>query len=109
MPTACILSESEAHFMPVTQNPNFAWNWRLALACVAGAVLLAPALAMTFSNEVRWGREDFVAAAALFVATWVGLEIVLRLFKARPARIIGASAVVVALLAVWAQLAVGIL
>ena len=75
-----------------------------------GADALAlPAAAMLFTPEVRWGPEDFVAAALLLGALGLGVEVIARarLKPAPRAALLTALMLVVAL--IWAEAAVGIL
>lgn len=81
----------------------------MAFACLAAGVLLAPAVAMMFSNEVNWGSEDFLAAAVLLLALWTGLEVVQLVCRTHLARLIGSLVLVLVVVAIWGQLAVGIL
>lgn len=74
---------------------------------LAAALLLAPAIAMQFTREMNWGAGDFVAAALIIGGIGLGLEAAARL-QGRTRVIVGALAVLAGL-AVWAELAVGIL
>lgn len=74
---------------------------------LAAALLLAPAIAMQFTSEMNWGPGDFVAAALIIGGIGLGLELAARL-QGRTRVIMGALAVLAGL-AVWAELAVGIL
>jgi hypothetical protein len=73
---------------------------------LAALLLLAPAVAMHFTNEVNWGPGDFAAAALLLGGAGLGLEFAVRL----PARIrlLAVAAIVGASLLIWVELAVGI-
>lgn len=94
-------------FTPVFSASTIA-RARLALWSLAGALLLAPALAMQFTDEVRWGAEDFLILGAMLLAAGGLVELAVR-FSRRRAVVIGAvCAVAVAFLLVWAELAVGI-
>lgn len=76
---------------------------------VTAAILLLPFLAMQFGTEVSWSTFDFVVAGVLLAGT--GLAYVLSTMKMRSSRsrlAIGAV-LAVALLLVWAELAVGII
>jgi hypothetical protein len=72
------------------------------------AILLLPLVAMRFTREVNWGPLDFVAAAVLLAGA--GSLYVLLIHKLRTApqrRVVGAG-LLVTLLLVWAELAVGV-
>lgn len=76
---------------------------------VTAAILLVPFIAMQFTAEVNWTAFDFVVAGVLLAGT--GLAYVLSTMKMSSSRsrlAIGA-ALAVALLLVWAELAVGII
>lgn len=75
---------------------------------LAGVTLLAPAVAMRVTPDVKWGPGDFVAAAALLAATALALDLVALRAPSARGRVLLALAILVALLLVWAQLALGI-
>jgi hypothetical protein len=58
---------------------------------------------------MNWGMEDLAAAAGLLLAAALALTAVFRIVQSRRWRAILTVAVLVAVLAVWAQLAVGII
>ena len=57
---------------------------------------------------MNWGIEDFAAATMLLMSAGIALAIVLRNVTAQPARGFLSFGVVLATLAIWAHLAVGI-
>jgi hypothetical protein len=72
------------------------------------AILMVPLVAMRFTKEVNWGPLDFVAAAILLAGTgsaYVLLTRKLRMVSQR--RAIGGG-LLLTLLLVWAELAVGV-
>jgi len=71
-------------------------------------LLLIPALGMLLSDEMAWGVGDFVAAAVLLAGTGLTYELVTRRLGQRAHRIAVGLLLAGALLAVWAELAVGI-
>ena len=81
---------------------------RIAAWGLVALALLAPLVAMQFTSEVNWGIGDFVAAAALLGGAGLALEAVLRFVRGTGARIGLGLAIGVALLPVWAELAVGL-
>lgn len=84
-------------------------NKRLtAIMASAGILLLVPFIAMQFTNEVKWSATDFLVAGILLVSTGLLCEFILRKFTKRIYRIAICGVVLVALLLVWAELAVGI-
>jgi len=73
-----------------------------------GAILMVPLVAMRFTREVNWGPFDFVVAGILLAG--IGTAYVLLTRKLRTAtqrRAIGGG-LLLTLMLVWAELAVGI-
>jgi peptidoglycan/LPS O-acetylase OafA/YrhL len=85
------------------QNKRF-----IIIVSVVAFLLLIPLIAMQFTNEVNWNLFDFVAAAALLLGTGLLCELVLRKVKKTKHRIIICFALLLLLLLIWAELAVGI-
>jgi hypothetical protein len=71
-------------------------------------LLLIPFLAMQFTNEVTWSVMDFVMAGILLLGTGLAIEYVLRKVKNTKHHIIICSLILLALLLLWLELAVGI-
>lgn len=71
-------------------------------------LLLIPFLAMQFTNDVNWTVSDFVVAGVLLLGTGLVCELVLRKVKKASYRIAICAAILVALLLIWIELAVGI-
>ena len=71
-----------------------------------GLVLLAPLMAMQFTDEVAWTATDFVAAGALLFGAGMAYVVVTTHTRAHPLPV----AILIAglLLLVWVQLAVGL-
>ncbi|MBP8143739.1 hypothetical protein [Pseudorhodoferax sp.] len=72
------------------------------------ALLLVPALAMTLTEAVRWGPGDFVAAGLLLFGAGMLHTLALSRVRGRAARVTVTLAVLLGLLTVWAELAVGL-
>ena len=73
-------------------------------------LLLAPAVAMLAGAEgVHWTAQDFVAAAIMLGGTGLAIELAVRRFPARSARLGAALALLSALVQVWINAAVGII
>lgn len=70
--------------------------------------LLIPFIAMRFTNEVNWSVIDFVVAGILLFSTGLTIEFVLQKVKTRTNRIIICGIILLLLLLLWAELAVGI-
>jgi hypothetical protein len=88
--------------------PQQSSRLRLSLWGFAGLLLLIPAVAMQFSSQMNWGKEDFLAAAVLIGGAGLGIELAVRLIKSRNVLLIAIAGVLAVLLLVWAELAVGI-
>lgn len=72
------------------------------------ALLSLPLIAMQFTNEVKWDAVDFLVMGILLLGTGLSMEFVIRKVKSLQMRIILSSIVLIALMLVWAELAVGI-
>ena len=84
-------------------------RWRPALGALLGVLLLLPAIAMLFTDEVRWTGTDFVAAAAIFAVVGCAIELIVRFVDKSVLRMALVCGVIIAALAIWADGAVGIL
>jgi len=83
-------------------------RWRFLGWGVGALLVLAPAVAMRFTDEVNWGAEDFVFAAVLVLAVGLAYEAVVRITGRRAWRVGAAIVLAIAFLAIWAEAAVGI-
>lgn len=83
-------------------------RWRVLRLLVAAFVLIAPAVAMRLTSQVVWTGFDFAAMGLLLGLGLGGYEILAASARSSPGRIGGAVAVLAACLAVWIELAVGI-
>ncbi|QDK80589.1 hypothetical protein EXU85_19050 [Spirosoma sp. KCTC 42546] len=84
-------------------------NQRLTGILLAIAtLLLIPFIAMQFTNEVNWTLSDFVVAGVLLFGTGLLIELVLRTVTTAKHRIALCAVILVALLLIWIELAVGI-
>lgn len=81
---------------------------RLAGWSLIALLLLAPAVAMRFTGEVRWTAFDFLVAGALLVGAGLALELVVWRVRSVRARIAIAVVILAVVLLVWMQGAVGI-
>jgi hypothetical protein len=87
----------------ITQNRNI-----ILIALATALILLPPVIGMLISDEVVWGPEDFVFAAALIFGTGLTYELVTRNRSNMAFRAAVGIVLAAALLLVWAELAVGI-
>jgi hypothetical protein len=83
-----------------------AWARRLALG--VAAILLVPAVAMRFSDEVAWTPSDFAVAGALLFGAGLALRLLAHGARAGAYRLAAALAVGGTLLLVWLVGAVGV-
>ena len=84
-------------------------NKRLVVIILTVAfLLLIPLVAKLFTNEMKWSLFDFIVAGALLLGTGLICELVLRTIKKIEYRIILCAAILLALLVIWAELAVGV-
>ena len=79
----------------------------IILAIVLG-ILLIPLVAMQFSEEVKWTLSDFIVAGALLLTAGFCPDLILRKVGTRKNRILLAILLLLVVLLVWAELAVGI-
>jgi hypothetical protein len=81
----------------------------IRLALVVAALLMVPAIAMQFTDEVKWGPEDFVFAGTLLFGTGLAYELLRRRVAAQPYRLGVGLALLGSLFLVWVNAAVGII
>lgn len=75
----------------------------LSLAVI---ILIIPLIAMQFTSEVNWNITDFIVAGILLFGTAIVLEIILTKSKKHKTLLI--VAIIVLILLIWMELAVGI-
>ena len=71
-------------------------------------ILIIPFIAMQYTKEVRWTSLDFIAASALLLSSGVAFELLWQKFNTTKIRIIVTACLLILLLIVWVELAVGI-
>ena len=71
-------------------------------------LFLIPLVAMQFTDEVNWTLMDFIIAGGLLLSTGLVFDFVLRKIKSLKYRIASLIALLIVLLLIWAELAVGI-
>lgn len=71
-------------------------------------ILLIPFTAMQFTDQVNWKLFDFIVAAGLLLGTGALIELAIRKIKKPEQRIALIIAILILLLLIWAELAVGI-
>ena len=87
----------------ITQNKRL-----IGIALTVALLLLIPLIAMQFTDEVSWTLLDFVVAGVLLLGTGLMCELAMRKVKKIGHRIAICGALLVALLLIWVELAVGI-
>lgn len=93
-----------------TQLTNFKKkNLRfIGIMSIAALLLLVPLIAMIFTHEVIWTFADFIVAGILLFGTGMMCEFVIRKVKRSYHRIIICGIILLSLILVWVELAVGI-
>ena len=71
-------------------------------------ILLIPLIAMQFTPEVDWTLADFLIASILLLGAGFLLEVAIRMIDNSAYRIALILVVLIALLLIWAELAVGL-
>jgi Kef-type K+ transport system membrane component KefB len=71
-------------------------------------LLLIPYIAMQFTDEVNWKLSDFVVAGTLLLSTGLLCELAIRNIKNIKSRIAICVILIIILLLIWVELAVGI-
>jgi len=84
-------------------------KWRFALWGAAALLLSLPLLAMTVTDQVRWGLADFVVFAAMLAAAGGGWELAARRTVDGAYRAAVGVALASAFVLVWMNLAVGVI
>lgn len=84
-------------------------NSIIRVVIATGAVLLAPFLAMQFSDEVDWDLTDFVIIGALVMSTGLIYEFIAKKVTNRVHRTALALGLAAVSVLIWIELAVGVL
>jgi Tfp pilus assembly protein PilN len=71
-------------------------------------LLLIPAIAMLFTNEVNWSIADFVIMGTLLLAVALVTEFITRKISNKKYRIAFIALLIALFLLLWVELAVGI-
>ena len=71
-------------------------------------ILSFPLITMQLTNEVNWTISDFLVRGILLFSTVFTIDFVLKKVKTLKSRLIVIFAIVILLVLVWAELAVGI-
>lgn len=85
-----------------------AYRSAVGLALATALILMVPLVAMQFTDGVNWDETDFAVVGVLLLGTGLLFELAMRKVRSVKHRAAVGVALVVALLLVWAELAVGI-
>jgi peptidoglycan/LPS O-acetylase OafA/YrhL len=80
----------------------------LRIAFVTACILLIPFVAMQFSDSVNWTLLDFAVAGSLLFGTGLMYELLSRRTQKRQYRRVIGATLIVALVLIWLELAVGL-
>lgn len=80
----------------------------LQITAFVGLVLLVPLIAMQFTREVQWGVLDFAIIGALLLGSGMVYEFGIRSVKKTWYRGGLTGLLILAVIAIWVELAVGI-
>ena len=83
--------------------------WRPILWSIPVALLLLPAVAMQFTDEVDWNAFDFIFATVMFGSVGLVVELTVRSSRSIAFRAAVALALAAAFLIIWINGAVGII
>lgn len=84
-------------------------GWRLAGWGLLAGLLALPAVAMRFTDEVRWDAADFLVMGILLGSVGAGAELAVRLSRNLAYRLGFGLALLAGFLLLWINLAVGII
>ena len=82
-------------------------GWATAAWCTAALMLLAPLVAMQFTEEMNWSAFDFAVVGAMLFAACAAFELAVRMTGSASYRAAVGVAVAGTLFLVWVNLAVG--
>lgn len=78
------------------------------IVLITGLILLVPLIAMRFSDEVNWSLADFVIIGTLLIGTGLIYELASRRLESAKHRAVLGFILLVVMLLIWADLAVGV-
>ena len=80
----------------------------IAIYATALTFLAIPLIGMQFTNEINWSGFDFLIAGVLLIITAFGINTILNNVKLDSKRFLYIAIVLIVLILIWAELAVGI-
>lgn len=72
------------------------------------AILLIPLISMQYTEEVNWSLQDFIIAAILLFGAGFSFDYILKKIKKTSHRVIIISILIILIVLIWIELAVGI-
>ena len=81
---------------------------RLIIFALPFLLLLIPAIGMLFTSEINWSVFDFFIAAAILFGTTLLIDFILKKTKSNRHRILLVASLIVLVLILWIELAVGL-
>ncbi|HQQ96837.1 MAG TPA: hypothetical protein PLX35_06215 [Cyclobacteriaceae bacterium] len=81
---------------------------RQGILIAVAMILCIPAVAMQFTTEVNWGLADFVIAGSLLLGAGFLCDYAWEKISGAHTRMVVVGAIILALLLIWIELAVGI-
>jgi hypothetical protein len=78
------------------------------IALLVLGLISIPLIAMQFTNEVQWKATDFAVRGVLLLGVGIMIDWVIRKVGSLNSRILLIAALLLALMLIWAELAVGI-
>ena len=95
-------------FIIIYFKTNMKNNTRFYIMIISIILLLIPFIAMQFTNEVNWTFFDFIVAGVLIGGTGFLCELVIHKVRKKTYRIAICAGLVLVLILIWVELAVGI-
>ncbi|MCF6223881.1 MAG: hypothetical protein L3J34_09145 [Flavobacteriaceae bacterium] len=80
----------------------------IIIVLIVVIILFIPLIAMQFTDEVNWNLFDFIIAGALLLFTGLMCELTIIKIKKIKYRIAICAAILVSLMLIWGELAVGV-
>lgn len=93
---------------PNSETHRRGGRWPLAAWGAAATILLAPAIAMQVTDEVRWSLGDFLFMGSLLFGVCLGIELAVRWNASLAYRAGATLALVTGVLLLWINAAVGV-
>ncbi len=80
----------------------------IRIVLVTAMLLMAPLLAVQFTDEVRWDLADCIVIGTLLIGTGLLYELGVKKLRSSTHRIIFTAVLIAIFLLIWAELAVGV-